>query len=245
MFGLPRTPDVTATGLSPVAKIEEPAKPAGKPALVMQGYPAFDGPLVSFALRRAGIEVEEVERTWVDPRSYANYGVVAIVGDLQRAKIEPNKYTSDDLVHVEKFLNEGGTLLLMRGNSAPFATPEGRELLTRLLGPAPPTKPGVMKLLAPQHAWLAHLDANLEHEWLLAKNAVPLRGERGECLIGDGRGHSLLHRLVVGQGQLIYIGWELAASLPSGRKPATVEDEQTFAEQMQVLLTLVESLVRK
>ena len=62
--------------------------------------------------------MEEVRpHAWVNPQEYDKYSVVAIVGDLPRAKIEPNKYTSDDLEHVEKFLNEGGTLLLMRGDA--------------------------------------------------------------------------------------------------------------------------------
>jgi hypothetical protein len=242
MFGTARSPDVTAAALSPVAKIESKLNPLGKPALVVQGYPAFDAPLVSFALRQINVPVEEVERTWVDPREYGKYAVVAIVGDLPRAKIEPNKYTSRDLEHVEEFLNEGGTLLLLRGNSALFNNPEGREFLTRIIGPAPSTKPGSMKLLDPRHAWLAHLDASAEHPWLAAKSVVPLRSGRGECLIGDGRGHSLLHRIAVGKGKLIYVGWEIAASLPAGRKSATVEDERIFEDQMQVLLGLIGSL---
>ena len=71
---------------------------------------------------------------------------------------------------------------------------------------------------------------------------MPLRDGRGECLIGDGRGHALLHRVQVGKGQLLYVGWEIAASLPAGRKAATVEDEKTFEDQMRILLALVESL---
>jgi hypothetical protein len=149
------------------------------------------------------------------------------------------------LEHVEKFLTDGGTLLLMRGNTALFNTPEGREFLTRLVGPAPPNKGGPMKLLQPQHAWLKHLDGGAEHPWLAAKSIVPLRGGRGECLIGDGTGHSLLHRVSLGKGHLIYVGWEVAASLPAGRKPGTADDERTFEDQMQILLALVDSLAAK
>src|SRR5262249_47673063 len=70
-------------------------------------------------------------------------------------------------------------------------------------------------------------------------NAVPLPTANGECVIGGPAGPALLYRLPVGKGQLVYVGWEIAASLPDGRKPSTPEQEQTFEEQVRILQNIV------
>jgi len=44
----------------------------------------------------------------------------------------------------------------------------------------------------------------------------------------------------VGRGQLVYLGWSPAASLPSGRLPSTLEQEALFEQQMEVLQRLVD-----
>jgi len=69
---------------------------------------------------------------------------------------------------------------------------------------------------------------------------VDLEGDR--VLIGTGEGRALLYRLPVGKGQLIYLGWEIAASLPNGRKPSTVADEHMFEEQVGILTSLTAEL---
>ena len=60
--------------------------PAGtadlKPAMVMEGYPAFDAPIVRYLLRRAGAQQEGIQRQWLDTKDYGKYSVIFILGML-------------------------------------------------------------------------------------------------------------------------------------------------------------------
>lgn len=226
------------------AAIKRPStKPRSQPrAVVVQGYPAFDAPLIEFTLRKSGASVESLERTWLSPAEYSKYGLVVVVGDLRRAKIEPYQYSADDLKAVSDFLNEGGNLMLMRGNMALFASPEGRKFLENLTGAGNKVTAKPYEILKPDHQWLKHLGGDSTLPWLNLKQAVPLRVSRGEILIGDPQGVATLYRLPVGKGQLIYVGWDIAASLPHGRLGSTLEQETHFAQQMQLLENILSSL---
>lgn len=215
--------------------VDEPRSPH-KPAAIVEGYPAFDAPIVRFALRRQHVAVENFERTWLPPREWNRFGLVVIAGDLARAKMEPATLGRDDLPHVRDFLEKGGTLLLMRGTTAIFGSPEGRDFLNGVLGGNVAKGPLKLELRAPEHPWLKHLDAAAPHPWLDAKSPVALAATKGEALIASADHRSILHRVAVGQGQIIYVGWELAASMPHGRLPATVAQERGFEEQVGVLL---------
>jgi hypothetical protein len=218
------------------------SKPDEKPALVLQGYPAFDAPLIEFALRRAGVRVDSIERSWLDTREYGKYGLVAIDGSFVRAKIEPSKFSADDLSRLQEFLQNGGTLLLMRERTDLFAAPEGQQFLAGLVGNGIREKDIELSVRLPNHPWVKHLAGPSPPEWLNAKGASPLRTSQGESIIGTEAGSTTLYRVRVGKGQLIYFGWTIAQSLPSGRLPSTVEQEDVFEQQMQVLLNLVDDL---
>jgi hypothetical protein len=213
-----------------------------KPAIIVQGYPAFDAPLVEFALRRSRSPFESLERTWLDPAEYGKYRMVVIAGNLARAKIEPNKYDRNDLKHVDRFLEGGGVLMLMRGNAALFGTPDGGEYLAERTGASKGT-PDKFDILLPDHTWLRHLDLKQASAWLNPRGAEPIRAARGDIVIGNRTGLATLCRVPVGKGQLIYIGWDVAASLPQGRQPSTVEQEMSFEQQMQILLNVVDSII--
>jgi hypothetical protein len=216
-----------------------------KPAAIVEGYPAFDAPIIQFALRKQGVPVETFDRTrgWLDTTAYEKYGLVVVVGSLVRAKTEPNKYGKDDLERVRQYLERGGTLLQMRVGLEVFGTPAGRDFLTGLTGAAPGKAVAPPKILMPAHPWVKHLNPNEDHPWVASRLAAPLRVSKGETILGaaDG-GQATLWRLPIGKGQLIYLGWEIAESLPAGKAPSTPNRERVFEEQVQVLRNLVADL---
>lgn len=244
MFGETRA----AKELPPLRSMDFPPRPpvvrfnpAFKPAALVEGYPARDVPLVEFALVRHGVRVDSLTRKWLGPGDYQKYGLVVLAGNLIRAKIEPNKYTSEDLRQVEKFLTSGGTLLLMLSAKDVFATSEGQKFLTGIVGEAPPAKEGQLSLRHLGHAWVKHLDPKVAG-WVSAARPGEhlLRASKGERIIASPEGHSLLYRVRVGKGQLIYVGWEIHDSLPQTRsKPSTPEQERTFEDQMRILFEIV------
>lgn len=210
--------------------------------VIVQGYPAFDAPLLEFALRKRGVPFESLEKTWLDPAEYSNFGTVVIVGSLPRAQIEPNRYTPADLKHVDEFLRSGGTLMLMRGNQWVFREPDGQHFLAEITGSSVRRASG-FEILDPEHKWLSHLDPKAQHAWVSPGHAEAIRASRGEVVIGNDAGLTTLYRVRVGKGQLIYVGWEIAASLPHGRKPSTVADETAYEEQMQILQNIVDDVI--
>ena len=214
---------------------------AARPCVIVQGYPAFDAPLIEFALRQSGRAYESLQRTWLDPAEYDKYGVVVVVGDLPRAKIEPSSYADDDLKRVEKFLRGGGTLMLTRGNTNLFNSAYGRKFLTSVTGISK-VKTDRYDLLQPNHPWINHLDSKQQPEWINARNVQPIRNSKGETVIGSRLGLASLYRVGVGKGQLIYVGWDISASLPHGRSASTVEQETAYEQQMQILLNIFASI---
>lgn len=214
----------------------------GKPAAILEGYPARDADLVRYALHRQGIPIamHGYQRGWLKTEDYDKYGLIVVVGGLARGKVEPNKYDKNDLPRLKKYLEEGGTLLLMRQGHEPFATQEGRHFLGTLTEAGAAGGMAELKVRLPEHPWVKHLDAKKEHPWLTSKLAIPLRVERGETIIGSATGkQATLYQVPVGKGRLIYLGWEIADSLPHGRLPATVEQERILEEQVEILRRIV------
>ncbi len=216
-----------------------------KPAVVVTGYPAFDAPLVLYALRKAGVPVVELERQWLDPKDYAKYGTIIVDGSFTRGKIVPDKFSSADLVHVKKFLEAGGTLWLCRDRQDLFLDREPKIFLYELTGGFTSDRSLDHTVLKPDHPWVRGLPPTSELAWLLSKNAKPLSIKKGEVLIGTSSGNALLGRIPVGAGQIIYLGFSPAASLPNGREKVTVAQEREFTEQMQVLTNIVDGLYPK
>lgn len=214
-----------------------------KPAAVVTGYPAFDAPLVAYALRKRGVKVTERERTWLDPREFAKYKLVAIDGSFARAKLTTTKFADDEIPIVRKFLEDGGTLWLCRERTDAFAGDAGRKFLEEVLGPQPrdPAKDYAVRL--PEHPWVAHLqEPGADVSWL-DKPHGGLHLARGETIIGTSSGKAILARVPVGKGQLILTWWSPAASIPNGRDPkTTVADERRFDDQMRVITNIAAEL---
>ena len=216
-----------------------------KPAAIMEGYPAFDAPLVHFALKRQRVAVETWEKKWLETNEYEKFGLVVVVGDLVRAKMEPNRYSAEDVKRVKEYLEQGGQLMLMRGTSQIFSGPEGKAFLMEVTGYGPLQKEPTFAVLQPDHAWLAKVDAKQDYAWLNTPGTVPLRTSKGEIIIGTSKGLATLYRVPVGKGALIYVGWDFSRWLPNGREKSSVEAEQVFESQMTVLLSLVANLYAK
>ncbi len=211
--------------------------------VIIEGYPAFDAPLVTYGLRRHGIPVEMFERTWLEPKEYSDYDLVVIDGSFTRAGIEPNRFRPKDLPHVRMFLESGGTLLLMRERTDLFATDHGRKFLTEIVGNGTREQQPEIGILQKNHPWVRHLAGEMSLTGF--KGMSPLRTDQGEVIIGSEAGAAVLYRLPVGKGQLIYVGWSIAASLPSGRRPSTVEMEADYKKQAQVLRNILDSISRQ
>eukprot|EP00913_Durusdinium_trenchii_P010926 g10255.t1 len=56
--------------LIPRDKLPQPTSRAMKPVAVVEGYPAFDAPLIRFALQKQGIPFENIERKWLKTEDY-------------------------------------------------------------------------------------------------------------------------------------------------------------------------------
>jgi hypothetical protein len=237
-----------AAGLPPLPAPAEdaplPPQWAGLPAAIVEGYPEWDAPVIRFALRKHGVPVDDRGRSWLNPREYGRYRLVVLAGDLQRAAIQPDRYSADDLAAARRFLEQGGALWL-RGRAKRLFdwTAEGRQFLQKLTGPAPPAGDGSMVLLT-DHPWLRHLRPGDPHPWLAVRpdrDMAPLRPSQGESIAGARHGPTLLYRVAVGHGQLIYMGWQIHDSLPGGREPS-IAAEQIFDEQYQIVANIVADL---
>ena len=118
-------------------------------------------------------------------------------------------------------------------------------MLSELIGPQPRdnTKDFVVRI--PEHPWVAHLAAaNTDLSWL-TKGSGGLTIATGEVILGTPSRKTLLGRLPVGKGQIIYTGWSPAASIPHGRLPATVADERRFEDQMRIITNIAAQLYPK
>ena len=218
------------------------AKPQQKSAAVVSGYPAFDAPLIRFALRRKGIQLDDFDQSWLNTDRYGTYGLVAIVGDLIRGRTVLHKFDSDDLKRVERFLSGGGTLLISLQGKEVFSTPEGREFLARLAGDCPEARRFDFQVRLPDHPWVDHLNAR-SPAWMPRASdpaEYPLRTSRGECIIGTAAGHAILYRLPVGDGELVYIGWQIHDSRPPAQGTDVLDQERAWEEQAQIVLKVFE-----
>lgn len=244
-FGTPKpmTERVTFAAL-PAATPNELPTWTGKPAAIVEGYPAPVVPLIDYAIRRQGVDVANFDKRWLDTKEYANYSAVFIVGSLTRAKAAQDKFTADDLKRVDAFLQNGGTLAIVLGGKLAFQSPEGQAYLQSLTGASNPKKGVVPKfeLLKPDHPWVKHLDAKSAQPWQKEKYPGELilrTGTPGEHIVGTADGAALLYRVRVGKGQLVYLGWDVHESLPFTRdKAPTPAGEKAFEEQMRVLFNI-------
>jgi hypothetical protein len=221
---------------------------AGKPAAIVEGYPAPVVPLVEFAVRKQGVDVTTFDKRWLDTREYEKFSAVFLVGSLTRAKATPDRFSADDLKRVDAYLKNGGTLVVVQAGKLAFQSPEGQAYLRGLTGAAEPKKGAAPKveLLKPEHPWVRHLDAAAPQPWqkdARTKDAVLWTGPAGERVVGSADGAALLYRVRVGKGQLVYIGWDVHAALPHTRdERPTPAAERAFEQQMGVLFAVAADL---
>jgi hypothetical protein len=245
-FGAPMKPiEAPASAWAPFKPVAPSAGPARKAALV-EGYPEIDAPLIRFALRKQGVAVDDLGHAWLLPKEYSKYSTVILAGDLNRAQIKPNVFAEDDLPHVRRFLEEGGTLWLTNRAKRVFDwTPAGQKFLIDLIVPGQPKGNDAIAIKILEHSWVKHLKASDAHAWLTLRkdnDLRPWRAGTGERILASADGACLLYRLQVGKGQLIYMGWHAMAALPPGKTQATLEQEQAFTEQAQILFNVASDL---
>lgn len=210
----------------------------GKPIALVTGYPAFEAPLVAYALRKAGAQVVEHEKAWLSPREFDQYAAVVVDGSFARAGLATTKFADDELPLVRRYLEEGGVLWLFRERHDLFNSDAGRKLLLEWCGARLLASNAAPALLKPAHPWVAHLAAQeAELPWLAKGGFMSL--PKGEIVAGDKSGKCLLGQIAVGKGRIIYCGWSIAAALPSGRIPPTVADERSFDAQMRIISNIV------
>jgi hypothetical protein len=216
--------------------------PTPKRVAIVTGYPAFDAPLVAYALRRKGALVETFEKQWLDPRSYKEYDIVVVDGSFTRAGLKTTKFADDELPIVRKFLDDGGVLWLCRDRHDIFSSDTGRTLVEELVGPQSRDNSKNFSILMPKHPWVAHLAATtagseVDTTFITAAGGGP-GWSKGDTILGTTSGRALLGDAKVGQGRVIYLGWSPAAAIPHGRIPPKVADEARYEAQMQVITNI-------
>lgn len=229
--------------------MKEPVKTVAqatvKGALLVQGYPAFDAPVIEYALRKQGTKLTSVEKTWISPAEFKKYDLVVFEGSLGRAKIEPAAFSADDLKLVDAYLRDGGVLLLMRDRLDLFASQEAKFWLGENLKLVKNAKAASYEVLQPKHPWVAHLESANSQALLNAANNLPLSAEAGERIIGSGRTSAILYRQMIGKGAVIYVGFSPAAALPGGRAKETVEREAEYEAQYKILAAILKEPMAK
>lgn len=142
-------------GLTPLPKVESQLN--GKRAALVLGYPAFDAPIVEFILEKAGYEVDVFDKIWLPVDDYENYETIVITGDSVRAKMEPSGLQPDEFPKVRAWMDNGGNLVLMRGNARQFYPGDaGRAELESITGSLPRGTP-YEPALDLKHPWLESL----------------------------------------------------------------------------------------
>jgi len=216
--------------------------PSATRVAVVTGYPAFDAPLVAYALRRRGATIETFEKQWLDPRSYKDYEVVAIDGSFARAGLKTTKFSDEELPIVRKFLEDGGVLWLCRDRSDVFSSDAGRTLLEELIGPQLRDSSKDFSIREPKHPWVAHLsEPNTDTGFITAGGSAP-GWSKGQAILGTSSGKALLGDVKVGKGRIVYLGWSPAAAIPHGRIPPKVADEARYEAQMKVISNIAAAL---
>jgi Right handed beta helix region len=204
-------------------------------ALSLQGYPAFDSPIIDYVMRRHGIAVDSHEREFVPltTEKLADKKLLVIDGSFARAKMTPDVFGASDVAALEAWLQQGGTLILFSQRMDVF---KGSTFLTRLAGAPPRAKPETPVIANPAHPWLRGITGT--PAWL--SKAFPLAAMTGESIISAGPNFSVLWRNRVGRGRVIYIGWSIGGQLTDNRRGGAVETDAAMIEQVKVLGAIIQ-----
>ncbi len=230
----------------PAADPSPEVRPASSTqAVVITGYHGHNAPFLEAALLPRDVRIQPFKE-WLDVQSYAGYGLVVIDGSLQFSHVQPYQYSREDLQHLGKYLQAGGTLLIMHQGLGVFNTEPGRQFLGNLAGQRPAGRDGPPALQR-NHPWLAHLalEGSSLPSWLTAELGRGLPARVGTGILEPRPGLSILHHTPVGQGQFIYVGWDLFRFRPNTRAGITPEQERAFTEQVGILQAIAADLYPK
>lgn len=207
-------------------------------ALSLQGYPAFDSPIIDYVMRRHGIEVESHEREFVPltTEKLADKKLLVIDGSFTRAKMTPDVFGEGDVAALEAWLQQGGTLILFPQRTDVF---KGSTFLTRLVGTPPRAKPKAAMIAKRDHPWLRGITGT--PTWL--SKAFPIAAMTGESIISAGPNFSALWQHRIGAGRVIYIGWSLGGQLTDNRRGGTVDADMAMIEQTRVMSAIVDEVL--
>lgn len=214
----------------------------GVPVALVQGYPAFDGPILQYALEKAGADVDVFDREWLPVDEFGKYRCVAILGSTVRAKMTPSGFANQDHAALQAYLEQGGTVIIGRElHWQLFPGAEGRSFLERMTGTGPAANDLQLQVLQPEHAWLSGLDRSA---LVASKGVAAVPWSRGINVIGSRQAQrSILAEVRVGNGRLIYVGWDIARYLPNGRKPSTPEEEALYEQHYQIYERIAQQLM--
>jgi hypothetical protein len=227
--------------LSPFKHSPRPRSPK-RVALVL-GYPAFDAPMLQYALEQADGDVDVFDREWLAAERFSDYQCVAMLGSTVRARMQPSGFAPAEYSAVRQFLNSGGILLIGRELLTQLFPGEGQKFVESLLGTGPRKTSGRSEILRPDHPWLKHLTAT---DWITHPSVAPIRLGKGVNLIGNlEASRSILADVPVGEGRIVYVGWDLSRLLPHGRLPSTPEQEQAYDEQYQICAKIAADILAK
>ena len=100
-----------------------------------------------------------------------------------------------------------------------------------------------MRVLEPNHPWINHIGNS---SWNHPGGTSAIVLSKGKNLIGDPKTQrSILADIPIGKGRLIYIGWDIAKSLPNGRLKSTMEQEEEYLRQYKIYEKLVIDLLEE
>jgi hypothetical protein len=221
-----------------------PRKLAQRRAAIVLGYPAFDAPLLQFALEKTGFAVDVFDRQWLAADDFGNYELVAILGSTVRAKMHPSGFAPEDHEKIRGYLDRGAALLVGRELTGQlFPGDSGRKFVESIVGHPPAAAATSIRVLQPKHPWIAHLHSS---DWVNNTPLAPIRLAAGTNLVGDPEaGKTVLADIPLGRGRFIYVGWNLSHVLPHGRKPSTLAAEIAYEDQYQIYERIAAQLYAK
>lgn len=214
-------------------------------AAVLTGYHGYNASLLAPMLADRDVSIIDL-KSWLNAADFHNYSMVIYDGNLERSSFERSTFNADELPEVEAWLNAGGTLMLFDLGLNVFDSTHGQAFLNRITGGAGKSNSNQGKRVDWDHPWLAHLteggddaDKKSIRKWMAHGG---LNASKGELVIELSPGKSSLYRAKVGDGQLIYFGWQPFRSKPMTRSSFSIEAEKHYLEQITIFAKIVDEL---
>jgi len=219
-----------------------------RPAALVAGSRGFPVQALEFALEQARFAVDGKYREWLRFADFTEYAAVVCDGSLAVPSESVTTLRKQDLARLKSWLEGGGALVLSARSLAVFHGPGARFLaplgLREIPGKVEDFEAAVRE---PDHPWVSHLRRGAAPARLKGEGLVPVECDSSENIIGDPSGRSVLCRVPVGRGQIVYIGWAMAP-LQDSRRPGELEqgarlaEEQSFEDQAEILVRIAKSL---